>query len=615
VDISYLKSNKRGVILAEQLKQDSANSQNSLGSVPSNAGYHGTSDSKRPPKSNNNGRPIGGDEASENLDRKNTVSGSAMVDKSEKDDKSEDNKKEEKSEKTAKYVPEFKIKFVKEIPVLPDLTDPSKIDVRYTVIYPYVAIHIHWNEETSEILYDIEEPVLSVKEKEQLALLEDGLTELINISFVNIKDKGTVLEFLEKNLKILIDEFSMKVSHDAFLKFMYYVYRDFLGLNKIEGIMQDYFIEDIECNGVNVPVYIVHRKYKNLKTNVTFTDIKNLTQFVEKLAQRCGQYISYANPLLDGVLPDSGARVNATYTQDISSKGPTFTIRKFTKEPWTPVKLMDFRTVSPEVLSYLWLLVENKASVMVIGGTGAGKTSFLNALAFFIPPAARIVSIEDTPELNLKHENWLPSVARQGVGGEGRLHGEVSLFDLLKESLRQRPDYIIVGEIRGKEAYVLFQAMATGHPSYGTMHAEDVKTMIERLKTPPINLPPSLVESLDAACVMIQTRIGKKPVRRLREVTEIIRVGQTLRELVTNTPFIRDPATDKFLFKTDSKVLLKIMERTGMTWPQLLAEFKRRTKLLMELYRRKIFGFEEVQKVIHEYYKKPDEVLRRFGIK
>ena len=175
------------------------------------------------------------------------------------------------------------------------------------------------------------------------------------------------------------------------MKLMYYVYRDFVGLNEIEPLLKDYFIEDIECNGAKTPIYIVHRKIQEpLERNVIFNDMQKLTSFVEKLAQKCGKYISYANPLLDGRLPDN-SRVNATFTEDISTRGPTFTIRKFTAEPFSPVRLMQLRTVSPEILAYLWLLVEHESNFVVIGGTGSGKTSMLNGLAFFIPPQARIV--------------------------------------------------------------------------------------------------------------------------------------------------------------------------------------------------------------------------------
>ena len=280
---------------------------------------------------------------------------------------------------------------------------------------------------------------------------------------IKVKEGDTVIRYLEKNIKILLAELGFSLSKETFLKVMYYVYRDFVGLNEFEPLMNDYFIEDIECNGINSPVYLVHRKYRNLKTNINFTDVLYLASFVEKLAQKCGRYVSYSSPLLDGSLP-SGHRVNATYTTDISSKGPTITIRAFTKEPWSPSKMIELGTVSPEILAYLWMLVEHEFNIMVIGGTGSGKTSFLNALAFFIPQQARIVSIEDTKELNIVHENWLPSVAREGVGLAnlvGQKYGEVTLFDLLKESFRQRPDYVIIGEVRGKEAFVLFQGMAS----------------------------------------------------------------------------------------------------------------------------------------------------------
>ncbi len=512
------------------------------------------------------------------------------------------------------YKTVFEIKPILDIPPIPDVNDLTKIDIKYKVIDPYVSIHIYWDKEKNEIIYEIKEPELSGTEVKQLKIIEEGLIELINISFINIKNEKTVIEFLEKNLKILLDELSIKTSMETFKKFMYYIWRDFVGMNEIEPLLRDYYIEDIECNGANTPVYIVHRKFRNIKTNIEYKNVTQLIHFVEKLAQKCSKYVSYANPLLDGVLP-SGERVNATYTEDVTSKGPTFTIRKFTKEPWTPIKIIQFRSVSPEIFAYLWIAIEHSSNIMVIGATGSGKTSLLNALAFFIPPAARVVSIEDTRELNLKHENWLPSVARAGIGTEtvsGTRHGEVTLFDLLKESFRQRPDYIIVGEVRGKEAFVLFQGMASGHSSFGTMHADSADTMIKRLETAPINLSPSLVEALDIIAVMIPAKVQGKPVRRLREITEVVSI--TERGNAFNQPFIWDPANDRFLFKTASNVFKKIMKRTGMNEAQLLREFRLRTYLLLAMVRQNIVGFQEVQDVINEYYKNPETVLRRFNI-
>ena len=245
------------------------------------------------------------------------------------------------------------------------------------------------------------------------------------------------------------------------------------------------------------------------------------------------------------------------------------------------------------------------------------NTTMLNNLAFFIPQQARVVSIEDTRELNLEHENWLPSVAREGVGLAnivGQKYGEVTLFDLLKESFRQRPDYVIIGEVRGKEAFVLFQGMSSGHPSMGTMHANDVQTMIRRLETPPIELSPSLVESMDAVCIMSQAKVNGKDVRRLREVDEIISVPEEVGKAQMNVPFQWDSRTDTFYFKTDSYIFQKLVNQYGFTKEHLLQEFEYRTRLLVELYKRKIFDYKKVQNVINEYARSPRKVLKDYGI-
>jgi flagellar protein FlaI len=509
----------------------------------------------------------------------------------------------------------FRINPNPEIPSLPSLTESTRINIRYPLIEPYAYAHIYWDRGNNELVYQVEEPPLNEQEQALLTTIENGIFELLNISFVNVNDTTTIIAYLEKNVKVLLAELGIKVTEEIFLKFMYYIYRNFVGLNNIEPLMRDYFIEDIECNGANTPIYIVHRKYRNIKTNIQFQENERLSSFVEKLAQKCGKYVSYANPILDGRLPD-GSRVNATYSQEISSRGPTFTVRKFVSEPWSPIKMMQFKTLSPEILAYLWLLIEYESNFVIIGGTGSGKTSLLNSLAFFIPPTARIVSIEDTRELSLLHENWLPSVSREatGIGVEGKF-GEVDLFTLLKESFRQRPDYVIVGEIRGQEAFVLFQGAASGHPSACTMHAEDVPTMIRRLETPPIGLPPSLVETIDVVCVITQAKIKGEPVRRLREVVEIIKVGDNMSELKTNTPFMWDPASDSFFFKTESYLFEKLVKRYGLTMDYLKREFAIRTQLLMELYRQNIVSYKEVQDVIHAYYKTPQQVMKRFNIR
>jgi flagellar protein FlaI len=505
---------------------------------------------------------------------------------------------------------EIKIKLVSSIPPLPTLKDKTQVDVRYTVLAPYVSVHIYWNPVERELCYEVEEPILNDNQKDLLKKIEGALVEMININIILDNTPDALLNYINKTAKDLIDQLGLKVTEDDFYKIFYYLYRDFVGLNEIEALIKDYFIEDIECNGADTPIYIVHRVYKNIKTNIIFKEVDRLTSFVEKLSQRCGKYVSYATPIMDGSLPD-GSRVNATYTSEISSRGPTFTIRKFTKIPWTPTQLINFNTLSPEMLAYLWILIQYKNNILIAGGTASGKTTLLNAIAFFIPPESRVVSIEDTRELSLFRENWLPSVARSSVG-IGNV-GEVSLFNLLKSSFRQNPDYVIVGEVRGEEASVLFQGMASGHASISTIHADSVDTLIKRLETPPINLSPTLINTIDCVAIMTHAVIGKQETRKLREIVEIVNVNPD-GVAITNTPFVWNSRENKFYFKKSSHVFEKVSKRYGFTVEELEKEFKNRTLLLNELVKRKISNYKDIQDIVNHYYKSPEAVLKAFGV-
>lgn len=511
---------------------------------------------------------------------------------------------------------EFYIDLRPKLITLPPFQQKKAINIRYPLMPPYAFVHIYWDKKENELVYVVEEPLLDGVEKELLELIQLGLEEMINISYVRAARSQILLQYLEKNVQGILVELGTKVSKKTYNKLMYYVYRDSIGFNEIEPILNDYFIEDIECNGLNFPLYIVHRKYQNIRTNVIFKHAQHLTDFVEKLAQKAGRYVSYAKPLLDGTLPD-GSRVNATYTDDVTTRGPTFTIRKFTKDPWTPVSLIQFKTGTPETFAFLWLAIEHKFNIMTIGETASGKTTFMNAVLAFIPPEARVASIEDTRELNLAHDNWLPSVTRSGfgAGATGTQFGEITLFDLLRESFRQSPDYVVVGETRGAEASVLFQGMASGHPSYSTFHAASVATLVKRLETPPINLSPTLVESLDIVCVCNHVKTQDKNMRRLAEVDEILEVEAGLGKARKNVLFKWDALKDVITMTSKSKVLNRITQRSGISYDELMKEMANRAKLLAILAAKNITNFKEFNILINDYYKDPKEVLQRFGVK
>ncbi len=502
------------------------------------------------------------------------------------------------------------INFYPGIPTLKKVADKTKIDIRYPLIEPFAFAHIYWNPKIYELVYEIEEPQMNTEEKEQKDKVVNAMKDIINFDEVIEKNEEKLMEYIDERFKFIATELGMNIPYESYKKIYYYLCRDFIGFNALDPLLRDFFVEDIECNGVETPVYIVHRIYRNLKTNLVYNNADELESFVEKLAQRCGKYISYSRPILDGSLPD-GSRVNATYTKDVTSRGPTMTIRKFTKVPWTPPQLISFNTLSPEMLAYLWLLIQYKMSILIVGGTSSGKTTLLNALAFFIPPEMRVVSIEDTREINLPRENWLPSVTRSAIG-LGEL-GEIDLFALLKSSFRQNPEYVVVGEVRGKEAYVLFQGMASGHASISTMHADSVDTVIKRLQTPPIELSPALLDVLDCVCIMTHAVVNKQETRKLKEIVEIVSVNKD-GVANTNTPFVWNSADNQFYFKTNSRIINKISARYGISPAQLETEFRRRVQIIYRLYEKKQFDFKETQIIINEYYKKPQEVLKKLGI-
>jgi len=517
------------------------------------------------------------------------------------------NARKQKTSKRKTELPQFKI-FKRKAQPLPEV---KNIKVRYALIPPFAGVNISWDQEKNEMIYKVSEPELTDSEKQIKDKIVNGLLEVLDIELSAIKNKGEAIGYLEGNVKKILEEYQINLSNRSYLKIMYYIFRDFVGLNEIEPILQDPYVEDISCDGVGIPIYVVHRRYGSIKTNVVYPDIKQLSEFVVKIAERTGRFISYAEPLLDGSLPD-GSRVQASFAKDVTTRGPCFTIRKFSQIPLSPIDLINRKTVSSELLAYLWLAVENGASVLIAGGAGTGKTTILNVLSMFIPPTAKVVSIEDTRELNLTHENWVPAVTRlsfmKGVG-------EVSMFDLLRASFRQTPDYVIVGEIRGKEAYVMFQGMASGIPAMGTMHAGRVEDVIYRLETPPINLSPSLVDTLDLIIIMTHAREKGESARRVKEIDEIQSVdAETGKAREVRYYYWLADKDDFGRFAGDSWFLQELSRIKGQNINELKKEIEKRKAVLDWMQKKKITYFKDVVSMFSEYYNDPKKVLERAGV-
>jgi flagellar protein FlaI len=520
--------------------------------------------------------------------------------------------KPKKNQKAAKekQIPFF-LKEPKNLTVLPAFKSQSEIDVKYPLLEPSASARIRWMPSKKSLLYEIVEPEVDEKDKKLIEKLESDMSEVLEVKLSSLQGPKA-FEYLEKKLKSVLDDNGIKLEGEHYKKILYYIFRDFEGLNEIEPMMHDPYIEDIGCSGMGTPIYITHRKYGSVETNITFNDLDYLSNFVVKIAERCGRYISYATPLLDGTLPD-GSRVQASLAKDVTTKGPTFSIRKFRKNPLSPTDIIELKTADASIMAYLWLLIQYNASFLICGGVSTGKTTMLNALTMFIPPEDKIISIEDTREINLPHDNWRPSVARTGFGvpeSTGKRYGEIDLFDLLKESFRQNPDYVIVGEVRGKEAYVMFQGIASGHSSMGTIHAGSLEDVIKRLATPPIEISPSLIESLDVVIVLTNFKEHGKSMRRVKEVVEIQSVDPQSSRVHAIKVFGWIPAIDQFKDNmVGSEVLKKISFQEGMSYPRLMEEIEDRKRFLVWLKKHEVFQFDEVCKLINLYYKDRNTVM------
>ncbi len=487
---------------------------------------------------------------------------------------------------------------------------PSVFREVYPIHEPYVYAAVVKEPNSQRILYEVIEPTLLKEDEVQLKEIKALLIDEIDVSLKEIGTREKAEEYLKSKIREIIKDYRLKIAEEAIDKLMYYIIRDFLGYGKIDPLMKDRLIEDISADGVNIPLYVWHREYESLPTNIIFEDVDELNSFIIRLAYLAGKNISIASPMLDATLPD-GSRLQLTYGTEVTRRGSTFTVRRFRVDPLSISDLISLNTLSSDMAAYFWYAIENRASILVAGGVAAGKTTMLNCLSMFIKPELKIVSVEDTAELNLPHENWIPSVVRAGFGQNGKGTGAITLFDLLKTAVRQRPDYIIVGEVRGEEAYTLFQAMATGHLGMSTIHGESVNSVINRLGSEPMNIPRSLLTMIDAMTIQLRTEIKGKPARRTLAVTEIVGLDPKTQELLTNEVYRWDAKRDIFLYSGRSHVLERNMESKELSEEEVREELHRRKTVLEWMVKNNIRRYTDVSAVIRDYYVDPARVYRK----
>jgi len=495
--------------------------------------------------------------------------------------------------------------------------DDKEVEV-YAVNEPFAYVQIVRNARTHEMFYHVIEPKLSHDEKVLLQFIEHTLVDVLDLDPEELEKDGLERYIGGKFEEVLFD-YSISLGDEESTeeetkeRLLYYVYRDFIGEGPIDVFTRDEMIEDISCDGPHVPVFVYHRRYESLTTTVRFRGHDHLDSFVIRMAQRAGKHVSIAEPILDATMRD-GSRLQATLAKEVSSFGSTFTIRKFRETPFTPIDLVRFGTMSSAMLAYLWMVIQYRMSAIYAGGTASGKTTAINAIMLFIPPQLKVVTIEDTREINIPQPNWIAGITRGGFGprdAHGRQAGEIDMFQLLKNALRQRPEYIIVGEVRGAEAYNLFQAMATGHAAYGTMHADSVDAVIHRLESDPINIPRALLEALDVVAVQVQTHVGGKRVRRTKQLTEIVGLDPNTREILTNEVFHWDPATDRFVYSGVSYALERIAAESGKTSREIALEMNDRVKIINWMVDTELRDYRDVAQVIATYYKDKPRVMKK----
>ncbi len=482
----------------------------------------------------------------------------------------------------------------------------------YTVVSESIEASVNIRKTSDFVfLYELKFPeiatgTLALLDKVRASLLTEipiKPAELIDfVSFENLKKR-----FVEKGVEVLKRE--MPFIEEKVQRFLVSsLMQDMFGLGKIEFLLSDPNLEEVVINGSKGPVWVYHKKLGWLKTNIAIPSELEILNYANNIGRKVGRQVTLLNPLMDAHLL-SGDRVNATLFP-ISTYGNTITIRKFRRSPWTITDFIENKTLNYEVAAWIWLAVQYELNMIVTGGTATGKTSLLNVFMSFIPPNHRVISIEDTRELQLPDFlHWIPLTTRE-PNPEGL--GEVSMLHLLVNSLRMRPDRIIVGEIRrAREAEVLFEAMHTGHSVYATLHAETAEQALKRLTNPPIDVPEAVIEALHLFAVAFRDR--RLGIRRMFQLSELVPKGDS-GGAQTNTLYKWKPLKDQIVKDNESyRLLEEIRTHTGMTDEEIKKDVDGKVNILKWFEKEQIKDLNTIGKLVAIYYSDADRLLN--GIK
>lgn len=490
----------------------------------------------------------------------------------------------------------------------------GKIKVR-NLIYPTnvndLFIHIYPDPKGARDCYIAVEPLLTVPLNGLVKKVEDKLLDLAEKIGQAAEDerKKVLLEAVDtictttpenKASKLLVTERELEALKYRFV-------RDKLGLGILQPLLEDPYIEDISCSGLG-NIFIEHKIFKSLKSSLYFPSHEDLDDFVIQMGERIRKPVTLRNPIVDATLPD-GSRINIVYGRDIAKRGSNFTIRKFSDDVISVLNLVEFGSMNYLIAAYLWLAIECDLNVFVVGATASGKTTLLNALTTFIKPNAKIVTIEDTPELQVPHANWVREVVRQM--SKDNKSGGVDMFDLLKAALRQRPDRILIGEIRGVEGNIAFQAMQTGHGVMATFHASSVQKVIQRLTGEPINVPKVNIDNLDLVVIQSAVRAPDgSSVRRIVSVNEIVDYDSASNTFSFITAFRWRAEDDVFEFPGDMNSFVleqKVAAKRGLPESKrrsIYSDLRKRAVILEKIHKRGgATSFDKLFEVISEAYK------------